>query len=54
MSKDDPNGPYEGRSNMREVTQEEFAIYRREHPDGNWSIVTPVGQAGPERYFVPA
>lgn len=49
----DPNGPYEGRAHMREVTRAEFDAYRRAAPDGDWNISTPVGKEGPERYFIP-
>lgn len=51
MTTNDPNGPYEGRSDMREATRLEFEQYRREHPDGDWSI-SALGDA-PERFFVP-
>ena len=54
MEGDDPNGASEGRSNLREVTREEYEAHRTAYPDADWNISTPVGVEGPERYFVPA
>ena len=49
---DDPDGPFEGRLDMVEVSEAEFLAYRRRNPDGHWNIKTPVGVPGPERFFV--
>lgn len=49
----DPHAAYEGRTHMREVTEEEFRAYRRRYPNGDWCIKTPVGEPGSEQFFVP-
>ena len=39
---------------MREVSADEFAAFHQRCPEADYVIVTPVGEAGPERFFIKA